>query len=129
MANSNLRIMLVDDDELILDLMSANMKECGVREVMVASNGAQALSMLADGQHFDVILTDLNMPQMDGIELMRHLAQLRDAGILQCCKRGKEVYYSVCAPHLVRTLRAIADAMEACCPPANERNEDDKDAG
>jgi EAL domain-containing protein (putative c-di-GMP-specific phosphodiesterase class I)/ActR/RegA family two-component response regulator len=80
MANSNLRTLLVDDDELLLDLMSANVKDYGVGEVMIATNGAQALSMLVGGQHFDVILTDLNMPQMDGIELMRHLAQLRYTG-------------------------------------------------
>lgn len=47
----------------------------------------------------------------------RHLAKLREAGILRCRRQGKEVYYTVCAPDLVATLRAIADAMEACCPP------------
>jgi EAL domain-containing protein (putative c-di-GMP-specific phosphodiesterase class I) len=36
--------------------------------------------MLASGQEFDVILTDLNMPQMDGIELMRHLAERQYGG-------------------------------------------------
>jgi len=46
----------------------------------------------------------------------RHLAQLREAGILRAVKRGKEVHYSVCTDELVRTLRAIADAVEQCCP-------------
>jgi ArsR family transcriptional regulator len=46
----------------------------------------------------------------------RHLAVLREAGILHAEKRGKEVYYSVCFAELVATLRAIADAIEACCP-------------
>lgn len=46
----------------------------------------------------------------------RHLAMLRDAGILAAEKRGKEVYYSVRFPRLVTRLRAIADAIEACCP-------------
>ncbi len=47
----------------------------------------------------------------------RHLAMLRDAGILNAQKRGKEVHYSVRYPELAATLRAIADAIEACCPP------------
>ena len=47
----------------------------------------------------------------------RHLAMLRDAGILHAQKRGREVYYSVRYPELAATLRAIADAIEACCPP------------
>ena len=45
----------------------------------------------------------------------RHLALLRDAGILQAHKRGKEVYYSIRADTIVGTLRAIADAIESCC--------------
>lgn len=45
----------------------------------------------------------------------RHLSILRDAGILQAEKRGKEVYYSVCYDKLVATLREIADAIEGCC--------------
>ena len=55
------------------------------------------------------------------------LAKLREAGILRCRRQGKEVYYTVCAPDLVRTLRAIADAMEVCCPPNLERKSDERD--
>ncbi len=51
----------------------------------------------------------------------RHLATLREAGILRAEKDGREVYYSVCCPELARSLRALADAIEACCPPG--RNE------
>lgn len=46
----------------------------------------------------------------------RHLAMLRDAGILACEKRGKEVYYSVRYDEVVRTLRDVADSIAACCP-------------
>jgi DNA-binding transcriptional ArsR family regulator len=47
----------------------------------------------------------------------RHLATLRDAGILEAVRRGKEVHYSVRAAALAKTLRDIADAVERCCPP------------
>jgi ArsR family transcriptional regulator, arsenate/arsenite/antimonite-responsive transcriptional repressor len=46
----------------------------------------------------------------------RHLAQLRDAGILHAERHGKEVRYSVRGQELVQTLRAMADAIERCCP-------------
>ncbi|GMU91059.1 MAG: hypothetical protein AMXMBFR4_01170 [Candidatus Hydrogenedentota bacterium] len=46
----------------------------------------------------------------------RHLALLRDCGILRAEKRGKEVYYSVRYHELAATLRAMADAIERCCP-------------
>ena len=48
----------------------------------------------------------------------RHLATLKEAGILQAEKRGRQVYYSVPFSSLAATLRSIADAIEACCPPA-----------
>lgn len=58
----------------------------------------------------------------------RHLAQLREAGILHAEKRGKEVFYQVRRNELIATLRRIADALEAsspgsCCkpPPRNAR--------
>lgn len=46
----------------------------------------------------------------------RHLAVLREAGVLAAEKRGKEVYYSLRSGELAETLRAIADAVECCCP-------------
>jgi len=45
----------------------------------------------------------------------RHLATLRDAGILKSVKRGKEVFYSVQAKALVQALRVMADEIEKCC--------------
>lgn len=46
----------------------------------------------------------------------RHLARLRDAGIVAAERRGKEVIYSVRYPELARSLRNLADAIESCCP-------------
>jgi ArsR family transcriptional regulator len=45
----------------------------------------------------------------------RHLHTLRDAGVLEAHKRGKEVYYKVRIKELVLLLRNLADALEACC--------------
>jgi len=54
---------------------------------------------------------------------------LRDAGILDAEKCGKEVRYSVRFDEVIRQLRAMADAIEACCPPepsaTQESNHDD----
>jgi len=54
----------------------------------------------------------------------RHLAILRDAGIVRSERRGKEVYNSVCFEVLSQTFRQIADAIDACCPGPT-----DQDAG
>lgn len=45
----------------------------------------------------------------------RHLAILREAGIIKCVKRGKEVWCTVEKTAVVQILRDLADALEACC--------------
>ncbi len=54
----------------------------------------------------------------------RHLAMLREAGVLAAERRGKEVYYTVRYEGLAGTLRAIADAIDACCPAVSAIKED-----
>lgn len=46
----------------------------------------------------------------------RHLAILRDAGVVQSEKRGRQVYYRLNHAAVVATLRAIGDAIHACYP-------------
>ncbi|MCP4675154.1 MAG: winged helix-turn-helix transcriptional regulator [Deltaproteobacteria bacterium] len=46
----------------------------------------------------------------------RHLRILRDAGIVECDRRGKEVYYRARVSNLAKLLRNLADALDACCP-------------
>jgi DNA-binding transcriptional ArsR family regulator len=63
----------------------------------------------------------------------RHLGVLRDAGILEAQKRGREVYYRVRVYKLTTLLRSLADALEACCPekycaPRREENVTEQDA-
>lgn len=53
---------------------------------------------------------------VDTSVVCRHLAALRDAGIVAATRRGRAVYYQVRYRALAATLRAMADAIEACCP-------------
>jgi len=107
----SLSILLVDDDDFLLGLMSSSLKGFGVRCVATASNGAQVLSMLESGEQFDVILSDLNMPEMDGIELMRHLADRRYLGgvILLTGEHPKilQTAYSLAQAHNLRLLGVL----------------------
>lgn len=52
----------------------------------------------------------------------RHLAVLRDAAIIRCEKRGKEVYCVVQTHSVVKVLRELADALELCCPESAQVN-------
>jgi two-component system chemotaxis response regulator CheY len=64
-------IMTVDDSASIRQMVSFTLKQAGY-EVLEAVDGKDALSKL-DGLRVHMMLTDLNMPNMDGIELIRRL--------------------------------------------------------
>lgn len=68
------RILVVDDEPRILTLLSGILKTSGY-EVTAASDGLTALEKLGEDK-FDVILTDIRMPEMDGMELYRSLRKL-----------------------------------------------------
>ncbi len=48
----------------------------------------------------------------------RHLGTLREAGIVESEKRGREVFYRLKYGQLAESLRQMADAIEECCPGA-----------
>lgn len=79
-------------------------------------NRVTILSRLAEGCAPQTVSQVAQCCPVDISTVSRHLALLRDAGILEARRQGKEVYYSVSTANLVRTLRSIADAIEACCP-------------
>ena len=69
-ARALLRVMLLDDDPFILELMHAMLAELDVHDVQTTADGRQALAALAGGPR-DLLICDLSMPGMDGIEFLR----------------------------------------------------------
>ncbi len=69
-------ILIVDDCDTTRKLLSYIIRERGFK-IVGASNGIEALEILATTQ-VDIVLTDLNMPQMDGYELSRTLRRQED---------------------------------------------------
>ena len=65
------KILVVEDTKDIRDLVQT-LLEMQNYQVIVADNGAMALGMLAK-ESVDLIITDMNMPVMDGLELVRTL--------------------------------------------------------
>ena len=72
-APDRLRILLVEDNESVRDLTEAMLEEVGARVVSVAD--AEAALATIDGQPFDALLTDLNLPGMSGVALAREAAK------------------------------------------------------
>ena len=65
------RVLLVDDSALNRDLFAMSLTEAGL-QVAVAGNGVEGWNMLQK-QEFDLLITDIQMPEMDGLELTRQL--------------------------------------------------------
>jgi len=69
------KVMLVDDEEEFIELMSQRLESRGLKIVAVTS-GEEAISH-ADDYNFDVAVVDLAMPGIDGIETLTRIKELR----------------------------------------------------
>jgi EAL domain-containing protein (putative c-di-GMP-specific phosphodiesterase class I)/CheY-like chemotaxis protein len=76
---SDLSALVVDDDPFALYLTKEFLEDLGVKDVRTARNGTEALEAV-DERSPQLIVCDLNMDTMDGLELMRHLAEARFEG-------------------------------------------------
>jgi DNA-binding NtrC family response regulator len=64
-------ILIVDDDTMIREVVSEMLKE-KIHKIVTVESGNQALKILSRNR-FDIILTDINMPDMDGIQLLEYI--------------------------------------------------------
>lgn len=72
-----MKILAVDDDPIILDLIDTTLAKTGVCDVTTASSGAEALKLLSTTPvAFDCLLLDIEMPVMDGNDLCREIRAL-----------------------------------------------------
>lgn len=80
---STVRILVLDDEPFMLKLLSRMLANLGFTSVTACDSGRVALASFegSDGPP-DLILLDLNMPEMDGAEFVRHLVERRYTGSL-----------------------------------------------
>lgn len=69
------RIMAVDDSNTMLKIISSTLRYEGF-DVVTANSAEKALSILADENKFNVIITDINMAEMDGIALTSEIRSI-----------------------------------------------------
>lgn len=81
-------ILVVDDDPAILRLLSTNFKARGY-EVTTATNGEESLEALQQ-DFFDLIILDIMMPNVDGVEVCRRIREWSNIPIIMLSAKGDE---------------------------------------
>jgi len=79
MEADKLTVMVLEDDNFQRKMLVKMLNSLGVVDICEASNGVQALAILnsEETNFIDVAICDINMPEMDGMEFMRHLGAQR----------------------------------------------------
>lgn len=87
---SEYRIMLVDDEPDILDLLEKTLKIEGFHHIIKTAGGSEAVTMCKTAQP-DVIILDVMLPDMDGYEVCRQIRQFSHAPILFLSSKNDEL--------------------------------------
>ena len=84
--------LLADDSPIVRDIVAQALRSCGLH-VLVAGDGAEALEIFGAQNHIDIVLTDIDMPRLDGLGLVRALRSRQDAKdlpVVAISMRGSE---------------------------------------
>ena len=98
------RVLVVEDDEIVRFLLVSLLRKAGY-EVVVAANGREGLACYRQG-HADVILTDIFMPVMDGVEMMIDLARSHPEARVVVISGGSKMIYGRSALRTAELLGA-----------------------
>lgn len=105
-----LHALIVDDDKFMINLTTRMLNKIGITAVSSALDGQSGLDALADAAP-NVILLDLNMPGMDGLEFLRHLAEREvSASVILISGEDKRVLqtaHQLAQAHQLKVLGAL----------------------
>jgi len=88
MANGSTRILLVDDEQSVQTLLSYPLRKDGYH-VTSATDGREALRRFEEAR-FDLVILDLMLPQMDGVEVCRQMRSRSQVPIIMLTAKGSE---------------------------------------
>jgi CheY-like chemotaxis protein len=66
----SLKLLFVEDEDDLLSIISEALEKLSA-DFFTASNGVEALEILEQNQDIDIVITDINMPYMNGLEMIK----------------------------------------------------------
>jgi len=132
-----IKILIIDDHPLVIDGIKTMLKDVEYLEIIdAAKNGTEALQILNESPGIDIILLDINLPDMDGLrlcELIREndktakiigLTYVNEAGIItQLIKKGANGYLlkNMERDELIYAINQVLDGVVYLSKAANEK--------
>ena len=110
-------VLVVDDDAGVLDVISAMLEDLGC-EVVSAGGGFDALEKLKRNDRISILITDINMPGMDGHELADRATRMRPAlKVLQLSgrERRRDAFPMIRKPFSEEDLAHIMQQTTGVC--------------
>jgi two-component system chemotaxis response regulator CheY len=91
---NSIRVLIIDDSTVMRKIVERSLRQAGIEltKVFEAGNGVEALGVLKENQ-VDLILCDINMPVMDGLEFIKQLAGVasaKDVPVVMITTEGSE---------------------------------------
>jgi EAL domain-containing protein (putative c-di-GMP-specific phosphodiesterase class I)/ActR/RegA family two-component response regulator len=128
---SALKILLLDDEPFMLMLLGEILSNLGLTQVTACESGREALEYLELSDYSpDLVLLDINMPEMDGMEFVRHLAERHYSGslilvsgederMLQTVEKLMQVHKITVLGHLQKPVKSdeLSRLLEKWTPP------------
>ena len=128
MFGSNPKFLIVEDSPTMRQMIAFSLKRFHNAQIVEAVDGLDALRKLSGPEKFDLILTDINMPVMDGLKLVSLVRQnlsLRDIPIIIITTEGAEedrerglalganayIAKPIQSSHLIRTISELLAAV------------------
>ncbi len=90
-----MKLLIVDDSATMRKIIMRGIRQSGfkVDEFLEAGNGKEALQIISSNSGIDIVLTDVNMPEMNGLELLEALrssAETKDIPVIMITTEGSE---------------------------------------
>jgi len=113
-----MRIQIIDDEPFVLKLLTRQLANLGYQEVLSHSSAEEALACLEREQdEIDVVICDLQMPAMDGVEFIRHISQMTfRGGLVLLSGHDNRILQSVHHLALAHGLKVLGTLQKPVLP-------------